>query len=225
MPNAQGGMTAEEEAAWIAQRLQGSQYTPPTQESAGGLLSAIEEQVQPPEPAFIGLGPPYTESARPYSGPPPLDPGIWTEAAGTAPEPGQLRYEGGVAMPVNWQEYKGNTSTGGGFFTMDQIFANGGLPDVFQSGSGMPSTNNWRLIPGGRPGLVMRNGRIIDTNDPEGMYGPHGMGEFGGGYLNPRWRSGSGLGVPAAYASGSIAGTVFGWPGQLDQIGYINPAN
>ena len=168
MPNAQGGMTAEEEAAWIAERLRGSQYTPTSMEGGApeGVLAAIEQQVQ--EPAFIGIGPPYTESARPYSGPPPLDPGIWTEAMGTAPEPGDLRYEGGVAMPVNWQDYNtGNTSTGGGFFTLDQIFARGGMREAFQSGSGTPSTNNWRLIPGGRPGMIMRNGQIIDTNELE----------------------------------------------------------
>ena len=138
--------------------------------------------------------------------------------------PGQLRYEGGVPMPVNWQDFKGNASTGGGFFTLAELYGQN-LPGVFQAGSGMPSTNNWRLLPGGQPGFVMRNGRIIDVNDAEGMYGPYGRGEFGGRYGNPRWRSGSALGVPAAHAFGSIAGTIFGWPGQLDQIGYIPPGN
>lgn len=167
-------------------------------------------------PQSYAIGPPYTASSKDYSGPAPLDPGIWNDMYMGAEEyaPGQLRYEGGVPMPVNWQDYKGNASSGGGFFTLAELYGQN-LPGIFQLGSDMPSTNNWRLIPGGRPGMVMRNGQIIDPTSTN-MYGPQGgshtMGEErGGGY--PRWRGGST--TPVAYATGPIGWGVSGWPGQL----------
>lgn len=175
---------------------------------------------QPPQ--SYGIGPPYTESAKDYSGPAPLDPGVWNDMY-MGPEayaPGQLRYEGGVGMPVNWQEYKGNTSTGGGFFTLAELYGQN-LPGIFQSGSHMPSTNNWRLIPGGRPGMVMRNGNIINTQG-QSMYGPRSdsyvMGDAE--LTNPRWRSGAGVGMPVAYANSTIGWGISGWPGQQSPFQY-----
>ena len=225
MPNAQGGMTAEEEAAWIAQRLQGSQYTPPTE----NLGWSPPPETQPSDPAFIGLGPPYTEQGA-YAGPPPITPEIWRGAesdpgdpgvrggnidASAPPPPGALDFSAGTAAPANWEDFKGNTSTGGGFFTIRDLFESRGqpVPPQFAQGSDMASTNNYRLF-GGSPGYIMRNGFIINTNDVTSLFGPYGIGGmFDTTRNNPRWSSGAGAGFPAAYAPGSVSHSIGGWPG------------
>ena len=218
----------EQEAAWVAERLRGSSYTP-----EGGLLAALEEQARggtpipeeaPGDPASYGFGPPYPEQGV-YTGPPPLAPEIWRgdvadDGRGGAPvdsglPPGALDFSGGTAAPANWEDFKGNTSTGGGFFTIEDLYRRRGegVPAQFQSGSGMASTNNYRLF-GGSPGWIMRNGYIINTNDVNGLYGPYGIGGMGDTPItNPRWRSGAGAGFPAAYAAGSVATSIGGWPG------------
>lgn len=236
MPNAQGGYTPEEEAEAVARAMQAAvesrtAFAPeqnPTVEQqsqqvannlAQGLLSQNAEysQQQAEQRGILdvlgttlgyGLGPPYAASDKPYTGPPPME---------AQPD---WNYDSGY--PGNWHDFTGNSSTGGGFFAFDEIFNH--VPDAFSSGSNRPSTNNYRLLPPEyrKPNYIMRNGAIIDLSLD--TWGPYGRGEFGGRYENPSWRGGSALGVPAAHAFGSIAGTVFGWPGAL-QYGYINPAN
>lgn len=194
-----------------------------------GIIAAISRGSDPANtenPLGYNFGPGYTPSAQDYpENRTPLSVPIYNLGMGEPPAEQYLDYSHGDPFPANWQDFKsGDRSTGGGFFTAEDLFANQ-VPEVFQSGSSFPSTNNWRLIPAGQPGFIMRNGQIINTNDQQGLYGPYGMGEFGGRYENPRWRGGSGLRVPAAHAFGSIAGSIFGWPGQTGTIGWINPAN
>lgn len=238
MPNEQGGFTYEEEQEYIARQMAAANWQPPPEQNptveqqnqqvadnmAQALLSQnAEYSSQQNEQRGIldvlgttvgyGLGPPYTASDKEYTGPPPME---------AQPD---WNYDSGY--PGNWHDFSSNnTSTGGGFFSIEELFHNQGraVPDIYRSGSAAPSTNNYRLLPPNwrQPNFIMRNGAIIDMN-ADSMYGPYGRGEFGGGHGNPAWRSGSGLGVPAAHAFGSIAGTVFGWPGAL-QLGYIPPA-
>lgn len=75
----------------------------------------------------------------------------------------------------------------------------------------MPSTNNYRLF-GGSPGYIMRNGSIIQTTSPF-VFGPFGSPSMGEN--TPAWRSGANAGFPAAYAAGSVATAIGGWPGGL----------
>jgi hypothetical protein len=150
-----------------------------------------------------GLGPPYTPSDKAYSGTPMEANADW-DAGG---------------FPTNWQDYSSNNiSTGGGFFAFDELYHGIGqeVPWAFQSGSNMPSTNNYRLLPPEyrKPNYIMRNGQIIDMN-AESNYGPFGRGEFGGGYANPSWRSGAAVGMPVAWAQGPAGYGISGWPGQL----------
>lgn len=228
MPNEQGGFTYEEEQEWIARQMATANFQPspevnPTpeqqnQQVAANMAAALQSQnaeqgiLDTMQTMVYGLGPPYSESPRPYAGPEPME---------AQPD---WNYDSG--FPGNWHDYSSNNTTGGGFFNIDELYHAQGraVPDIFQSGSNLPSTNNYRLLPPDyrQPRYIMRNGQIIDLNS-DTIYGPYGHGETGGRYENPRWRSGSGLRVPGAHAFGSIAGTVFGWPGAL-QYGYINPA-
>lgn len=43
-------------------------------------------------------------------------------------------------------------------------------PSIFQRGSNLPSTNNWRLL-GMGPGWIMRNGQLINAASPEAERG------------------------------------------------------
>jgi hypothetical protein len=164
-----------------------------------GLISAWGE------PGSYNLGPNYGDTGR---------------LSGTPMDSAGLDWSGGT--PSNWKDFDNhNTSTGGGFFTMDELFGDK-LPTSFQAGSSLLSTNNWRLLPSEyrRPGYIMRNGRIIDTNSPT-MFGPLGSGSLGDAGPAPSWRSGAGAGVPSAYSPGSTAYGVTGWPGQMGGWGMI----
>jgi hypothetical protein len=147
------------------------------------------------EPASYGFGPTYGEAGR---------------QGGTPMDSAGLDYSnsGGVPWAANWQDFKGNASTGGGFFTADEQF--GEVPASFQSGSTLPSTNNWRLLPPDfrRPGFIMRNGQIIGVHayDVEHPFGKPGIW----------YSSGAQVGVPSALgpASGGFNYTAQGWPGR-----------
>lgn len=168
------------------------------------------------DPARFALGPPYTPSTADAPAGPPLDPPIFTGGEGGAAPAGALDFSAGTGAPANWQDFQSkDTTTGGGFWTMDQLFGGRGepVPDAFQSGAGMASTNNYHLLPPGfqTPDYIMRNGTIIDMNDPT-MYGP--LGRPAMGWNPPTWRSGGPGGYPVAYAAGPTATSMGGWPGQ-----------
>lgn len=234
MPNAQGGYTAEEEAEAVARALHEAAVTnaglnafpeqTPTIEQqlaqgpnaiAQGLLSQnTEYQNSLAEQRGIldvlgttqgySLGPPYTASDQPYNGPPPME---------AQPD---WNYDSGY--PGDWHDFSSNnTSTGGGFFNMEELFHSQrrAVPQAFTAGSNMPSTNNWRLLPPEfrAPRYIMRNGQIIDTQGGT-MYGPYGSGGMGDSPIsNPSWRSGAGAGYPVAYAQSPISWAISGWPG------------
>jgi hypothetical protein len=183
-------------------------------------------------PQFFGFGPNYGDVGGLYTGGAPLAPDIWmgegadlTVRGGGPPSPGgappgSLNYSGGNGIPDNWKNFDNNNiTTGGGFFTMDERFGEK-LPFSFQAGSSMPSTNNWRLLPPNyrRPGFIMRNGQIINTNSPT-MYGPLGSGSLGDEGTAPGWRSGAAAGYPSAYSPGGTGYAVWGWPGQVGTLG------
>ncbi len=168
------------------------------------------------QPQTYGLGPFYNNIGGAYQGPDPLAPPVWTgdEAGGGASPPGALDFSSGDVAPVNWQDYNpGNTSTGGGFFTEDQLSAAQGqsiVPPSFQSGSNMPSTNNWRLLGGQyrQPNYIMRNGNVINLNHP---WLRHPFGQHLQSYVSGASdRNPSAMG-PAS--SREYNWTATGWPG------------
>jgi hypothetical protein len=207
--------------------------TPVQQFSRGGGL--MEEMAKPANPLSqpgppqimeantenplgYAFGPGYAPSNLDSVDPTPLAPTIWNMGQEAPPDNATeyLDYSHGDSAPANWKDYKStDRSTAGGFFTAGELFG-ANLPMAFQSGSDLPSTNNWRLLPMGKPGYIMRNGQIINLNS-DTMWGPHGEPGMDGFVLpgGSRWRSGAGAGVPAAYAVGSVAGNIIGWPGQL----------
>lgn len=175
----------------------------------GMAAMAINPDGTPASPQFFGQGPPYNDSSLPYTGGAPM----------TYNDTG-ANHDSGV--PSDWEQYKGNATTGGGFFTLDDVYASQGkdLPTAFQSGSNMPSTNNWRLLPVDyrRPNYIMRNGRIIDLNSGE----MRGSSVYGGG-----WSSGASMGFPSAYPVGNPSGNnmaFVGWPGQVSNWMGLGPA-
>ena len=205
-----------------------------------GVLEAIRRGGAGSDPSNVdsaygyGFGPGYTPTARDYpSDRTPLAPPIWTGASSGpmtsagVPEqsglpPGALDYSSGAPWPTNWQDFvSGDRSSGGGFFTAADWFGGADrIPGAFTLDANLPSTNNWRLIPGGRPGMIVRNGFLIDMLDANSMFGPQGLGSMG--YSPPGWRSGAGAGVPVAYAASPVSANVLGWPGQ--QSGWLTTA-
>jgi hypothetical protein len=148
-----------------------------------------------------GAGPPYTASPQEYVGPPPMEAGAdWDYSSG---------------YPSNWHDFNSNNySTGGGFFNFEELFQKQGkrAPQAFQSGSNLPSTNNYRLLPPEYrdPRYIMRNGQIIDmnSNNMAGPFGPDSMG-----VNNPSWGSGAVAGSPVAWSPGPYGPNKIGWPG------------
>jgi hypothetical protein len=144
----------------------------------------------------------------------PLAPTIWLMGQEAPPDGATqyLDYHHGDQYPANWKDYKStDRSTGGGFFTAGELFGEN-LPAQFGRGRDLPSTNNWRLLPLGTPGYIMRNGEIINLNSTQ-LYGPFGpvpTNQEGG----PPWKSGVQSGSPAAWAWGHNNQAI-GWPGQL----------
>ncbi len=170
-------------------------------------------------PQSYGIGPPYggrvatdrlgggpVGSGEAYSGRPPLDPGFGSG-------PGQLIDDNNGIVP-NWQDFQSrDTSTGGGFWTINDVFGARGqdVPNVFQSGASLPSTNNYRLLGGdyNQPGYIMRNGYIINTNHPW-LYAPLGN-------IMQHYASGAAKGMPSALGpavSPEYNWSATGWPGQ-----------
>jgi hypothetical protein len=187
----------------------------------GSLSYAPGTGYYPPTQAELLFSRPLQE------GPPPLDPGIWTDAGPghteEGPLPGQLVFEQGMAIPTNWKDYDtGNTKSGGGFFSLGRLAEARGLPGPEGFGGG-PSTNNWRLLPPEyrHPNFIMRDGNIINTRSPTN-YGPHGEA-FSMDWYGGRWRRG-GIGGPVAYAPFSTSPNITGWPGQLTQWGQSSTA-
>ena len=97
-------------------------------------------------------------------------------------------------------------------------------PQYLGGGGDNPSTNNWHLLPYpyNRPGYIMRNGIVIDTNDPAYRAGyPAGFG--GGMYLNDAGQNSPVTGVYSPHmgphngypASYGYRGINYGWPGAL----------
>jgi hypothetical protein len=232
MPNAQGGMTYEEEAEALARTMHQAAITNAGLNAFPEQTPSIAEQLQQgpnavaaglsqnsqgildvmADPLAYGLGPPYAESPRPYNGPPPME---------AQPD---WNYDSG--FPSNWHDFNSNnTTTGGGFFNMEELFHNQrrAPPQPFTAGSNLPSTNNWRLLPPDfrNPRYIMRNGFIIDTQGGT-MYGPWGTSD-NMGEDSPAWRSGAGVGMPSAYARSPIDNAISGWPGafgfQLHSMG------
>lgn len=140
----------------------------------------------------INGGPQYLASDAPYSGPPPMS-------------PANLDFSGGTPFPDHWQDYKGNSSTGGGFFTIADLYASQGkgIPHHIMDGANLPSTNNWRLLPQNYrdPSHIMRNGEIISV-DPQGAVTERRPGTQPGFNFS---------GFPEAYLGG-----FWGWPGQVN---------
>jgi hypothetical protein len=201
-------------------------------EAMAGNIHVMDEALRD-DPARYSLGPPYRPIGDYVGGEPLAPPSYYGGDGGSggvsievAPE-GALDFTGGGgpgAPPANWEDFKnGDTTTGGGFFTIEDLYNSRQepVPSEFKSGSQMPSTNNYRLF-GGTPNHIMRNGRIINMSSPT-MWGPAGeaysMDWYGG-----RWRGGGGAGFPAAYAAGSVAPNIVGWPGQLDNWGQSSTA-
>lgn len=163
---------------------------------------------------FKNLGPPYSDSPTPFTGTP-MAPGAALDYSAS-----------GTGMPSNWQSFETdhNTGTGAGFFTMDGFYGGQGkdVPHQFQSGSSLPSTNNWRLLPPEyrKPNYIMRNGFIIDLNSPNlhGPTGPEGAPQS--------WRSGADMGFPSAQPIGAQAfnAAAVGWPGSISGWTGLGPA-
>jgi hypothetical protein len=179
----------------------GTGYYPPT---ATELLQ---------EPKFFDFGPPYGASDEGH-GDNPMSPDYYLPGMEGGPQPGQLDFSQGSGIPTNWEDFKGNSSTGGGFYTIAES-RGADLPMRYQSGSMSPSTNNFRLLgPGARPGMIVRNGHIINLRDTNGMYGPFGAPSMG--WNPPHWNSGAGVGLPVAYSPSPVSWAISGWPGQTE---------
>lgn len=230
MPNEQGGFTYEEEQEFIARQMAAANWQPPPEQNptveqqnqqvadnyAQALLSQnAEYSNQQAEHRGIldvlgttqgyGLGPPYTASAQPYNGPPPME--------------AQPDWNYDFGFPGDWHDFSSNNiSTGGGFFDFDELYHNRGLPVPlpFMSGAGGPSTNNYRLLPPEyrHPNFIMRAGQIINRYGPN-MYGPYGGPPVNEELNYPAWRSGAGVGYPVAYSPSPVSWAISGWPGQL----------
>jgi hypothetical protein len=163
------------------------------------------------QPQGSNFGPPYTDSPTYHQG------------ASMAPSD-MLDYSGGDDIASNWQQFSGkDSSSGGGFFTIADLYGARGqdVPSAFQQGSTLPSTNNYRMLPPAyrKPNYIMRNGRIIDTNSY--LRGPPQYQTINGGAgdsIGPAWNSGAGVGVPAAWAPGAVGPSYQAWPGQLQPM-------
>ena len=173
------------------------------------------------EPQSYGIGPQYAPSTAQLQGEP-LDPGIWKgqQEAPDVDTSKWLDYSDGGLLPSNWEDFKSdNTTTGGGFFTLQDIFGRQNRPNPYWRDADQPSTNNWRLI-GRGPGYIMRNGVVINMHaDADSLYGPQGSGAMPG---QVAWRSGLPEGVPVAYAASTNSSNVLGWPGGIN--GWFNTA-
>lgn len=161
----------------------------------------VNGEVFGPDPLAYNFGPYYGESAQNYP-------------ENRVPNMGMgMDWE----QPGSWEQFHNprDRSTGGGFFTAQDVFGADKVPNAFQEGAASPSTNNWRLLPPpyNSPRYIMRNGRIIDLRATD-MHGPPVPAEgFGNNYGGPLWNTGAGagLGFPAAYNRGYT--NFAGWPG------------
>jgi hypothetical protein len=96
------------------------------------------------------------------------------------------------------------------------------VPEPISAGSNLPSTNNWMLMPPpyNRPGFMMRNGRIIDTNSPGYKVGLQAQNTW-------RPENVAGVSAPFLHTAGYPTGfgqapyQYYGWPGQIEPWGYF----
>jgi hypothetical protein len=212
-------MTAEEEAEWIARAMHNANVT-----NAGPLPEVTptpEQQYQQVADTMAAAN--LTNNAG-YQAQQAEQMGLF-QAMGGQP----LQFGAGppyAESTSNWHDFNSNnTTTGGGFFNFEELFQRLGkmAPQAFQSGSNMPSTNNYRLLPPDfrKPNYIMRNGQIIDMSGPT-MKGPWGTSDSMGEDA-PSWRSGAGVGMPVAFARSPIDNAISGWPGafgfQLHSMG------
>ena len=171
-----------------------------------------------PDPIGYGYGPFYAASSQDYpENRTPLAPPVWNLGMGGEPPPGAMNWE----EPGSWEKFHTpkDQSTGGGFYTADDVFT-GQIPLNYQQGAASPSTNNYRLLPPpyNTPQYIMRNGYIIDrfASGAGGLRGP-GSAEAGSWIMqhtSPFWSMGSSVttGWPAGVSYGH--GLSFaGWPG------------
>lgn len=154
----------------------------------------------PANPGFYSPGPFYgaSEEYNPILGGEPLNPGSALQQSDTG-------------WASNWQDYTNQGyDTGGGFWTMDQLYGNRDelVPTRFQTGSSLPSTNNYRLLPPDfrSPNFIMRNGQIIDLNSST-LHGPDQVPDS-------HYNFGTRYSFPSGYGWGRELG-MYGWPGSL----------
>lgn len=84
------------------------------------------------------------------------------------------------------------------------------VPQIATFNQQAPSTNNWRLL-GRGPGFIMRNGFVINTQDPSARYGyPAGL-PIQSGRVAEEYISG---GVPSRLGTGAA----FGYPNMYDPV-------
>jgi hypothetical protein len=198
--------------------------TPVQQGLLGELATQAAPRAQPGPPQNLEIntenplgyafGPGYAPSNLDSVDSTPLAPTIWNLGQEAPPDNATqyLDYSHGDPFPANWEDYKStDRSTAGGFFTAGELYG-ADLPGQFGRGRDAPSTNNWRLLPTGKPGYIMRNGNIINLNSTQlyGPYGPVPTNQEG----SPPWKSGINAGSPVAHAWGH-GNQMIGWPGQL----------
>jgi hypothetical protein len=189
------------------------------------------------QPQGSSLGPNYTDSPTYHQGAsmapqdymgPTDDAGRGALGGLSGAPSGMLDYSGGDGIASNWQDFSGrDSSSGGGFFTIADLYGARGqdIPHSFQSGSNLPSTNNYRMLPPAyrKPNYIMRNGQIIDTNSY--LRGPPDGAGGAGIDIGPAWNSGAHFGTPAAWASGPVGWAQAGWPGQIGAYDYLPPGS
>jgi len=115
----------------------------------------------------------------------------------------------------------GMRGSGGQEPTANLRTANMPLVGTFQSN--MPSTNNWRLL-GMGPGIIMRNGQLIDTRASGTRWGgPAGWTPTGGNTgeqsmpaIATALGAGAGHGVPNMLQAGLGQPITYGWPGAFN---------
>src|SRR5262245_30603267 len=152
--------------------------------------------------------------------------GTITGAPGSLTHPNSwFLSRGDLESPLNYMASTGNSpfvpgkwqpNDQGGYFTLNQLYqGRNDMPSIFQHGSNMPSTNNWRLtLPyGGGPGAILRNGQLTC---PGVMASRGHMASPSGTGMGPAEEPGSALPTnvePGAALSGRNVWGAYYWPG------------
>ncbi len=178
----------------------------------GGMPSAPapqQPQPQSPPPGSL-LGP------QQFGGMP--DNGIPASAYGNQSGPTYTN-PGAFKAPGEGDGLFPNLFSGGvppsGWFTLNDWYGENKVPWKYQAGASLPSTNDWRLLPGQYrdPRYFMINGEIIDRTQigPDISRGDGQMPPFTG------FQSGAAVGYPIAFTNPgwSQGQSFFGFPGSL----------